>query len=264
MSVKEPPIDQADGERNRKIDTSLYRGLMALLELNRRDAMSARELSRHLDVPRTSARRILDTLAAAEFVEKVPFDARYRLNPHVAALSSGLSEAHVLSHAAAPLLFEATRQIDWSLALVTMAERDTVLQVSTAREARHAITFFKVGFKVPLFTSKAGKVMLAYLSEAERGALAARDAPIARVDLGGTGDLDRIRRDGFYAPPAEIGSRESHLYVPVFIGERAPACLIMRYFVSALPRSELLERFTPLLKRVSAEITERATTPEVD
>ncbi len=72
--------------------SSLKRGLRALSLLNARGTLSASELAGELQLPRTTARRVLDTLVGEGYAEKVPGGHQYRLTPMVGMLSSGFSD----------------------------------------------------------------------------------------------------------------------------------------------------------------------------
>jgi IclR family mhp operon transcriptional activator len=255
------PHNPANRRRNEL--GSLQKGLMALKALNRQDAVTASQLASQIGVSRTSARRILDTLATAGLVDKLSFDLQYRLAPAAADLSSGLSEEHVLSHVAAPVLEAATQEIGWTLSLVTVGDGHMVLRVTTQNKAAHAITFFRFGNKVPIFASQAGKLAMAYMADDEREALFER---LSRIPGNGVNSViltpaeaAGLRQKGYFIPntPADP---ESHLYVPVFTDSGVPGCLIMRYFVSAVRYIDLEQRYVPLMQRLSATISAQART----
>jgi IclR family mhp operon transcriptional activator len=242
---------------------SLQKGLLALKALNRQDGMTASQLATQIGVSRTSARRILDTLATAGLVDKLSFDLHYRLAPAAADLSSGLSEEHVLSHVAAPVLEAATQEIGWTLSLVTVGDGNMVLQVTTQNKAAHAITFFRFGDKVPIFASQAGKLAMAYMKDDEREALFDRISQLPGSEIRHViltpAEAAGLRQKGYYSPNTPA-SAESHLYVPVFTDRGVPGCLIMRYFVSAVPYIDLEQRYVPLMQKLSATISAQAKT----
>lgn len=240
---------------------SLHKGLKALQVLNRNKAMTARQLAIEMGLSRTSARRILDTLVSAGLIDKVDCELEYRLAPAAADLSSGLSEEHILSHVAAPLLYDATETIGWMLSLVTVSDGDMVLQVSTQKKAPYAITYFRQGERVPITASKAGRLATAYMVDSERETLIARMSDTERDHINQLlctpGEAASFRSRGFYHPISHDG-RESHLYVPIFMGDRVPACLIMRYLVSAMPYSQIEANYVTVMQDLSARITARA------
>lgn len=87
---------------------SLKRGLKAMMLINRQGSLAISELSRGLDLPRTTAERVLMTLLAEGFVDRDSQTKRFFLTGRVRALSGGYSDESSIAHVAAPLLFETT------------------------------------------------------------------------------------------------------------------------------------------------------------
>lgn len=243
------PDDLPDNyPRKRDALTTLIKGLDAVRALNTHPLLTAQEMAALLGVPRTTARRLLDTLVLSGVASKAANDSHYRLAPGAADLSSGLSESEILAHVAGPILRAATDDIGWTLSLVTLADEAMVLQVTTARTAAYAITYFPIGHSIPVYASNAGQVVLAYREDAEA---AAERLITPAVD--GSLKPAAIREQGYYAPVV-ARARESHLYVPLLLDDHAPGCLIMRYLVSAVPRRHLLERHVPYLQDIAGRI----------
>src|SRR5438067_445009 len=79
-----PQVTSANGEAGpgRKAELNgLRRGLCALRYLNIVNCVSANAMARALQVPHTTARRILDTLVAESCAEQIPYSNFYRLAP---------------------------------------------------------------------------------------------------------------------------------------------------------------------------------------
>lgn len=243
------PVKRASGGRGAL--TTLLHGLDAVAALNRHPVLTAQELADMLGLSRTAARRILDTLVGAGMAGKAPGDSHYRLAPGASSLSSGLSEEMILSHVATPLLHAATQDVGWTISLVTRAQASIVLQVTTARAAPYAIKHYAIGNTIPIAASQAGRVILAYLSDAARLALP------GGADAFEPALAEQIRAQGYYAPMVS-GEREWHLYTPVFVGARVPGCLIMRYMVSAVPRDKLVGLYVPRLHAIAKQISDQA------
>lgn len=230
---------------------SLSRGLEAIAALNRSSSLTASQLGEQIGVSRTTARRVLDTLLAGGYVDKEADAHDYRLAPQVADLSQGLTADHILCHVASPLLHAATQSDGWPLSLVVVNEATIELKLSTARSAAYAITYYPLGARTPIHSSQAGKLLIAYMPDDERAAL--------RATAGVSHDLtdvetEEMRERGYWAP-INGDARESHVFVPIFIGERPRACIIMRYFKSALRRNVLIRHHLPALQDLSARIT---------
>ncbi len=240
--------------------SSLRRGLNVLAFLNLKVSAKMAEIARAIDLPRTTARRIVDTLIDEGFVERIPDCLSYRLTPAVNRLSNGFSDESWVSHVASPLLFDMTREIGWPLSLSTPFGEDMMVRVSTDRATSLAIDHFQTGYKTPIMHSTAGRVMLAFASPVYRTALlelltksddpyqaAARDPDlVAHI-------IDKIRARGF-DHMAYVDFPESCLCVPVFLGGSVVGCLSLLYIKRALTAQTAEERFVPLLQDLAARI----------
>ncbi len=241
--------------------SSLKRGLRALSLLNARGALSASELAAELQLPRTTARRVLDTLVGEGYAEKVSGEHHYRLTPMVGMLSSGFSDESWIAHVAHPMLVHATRDIGWPLSIATPAADQMMVRVSTDRLTPLAMDHFGVGFKTPMLHGTSGHVMLAFMSSKQRELtlevlrhsrdpkqqLAKDDARIAAM-------LRTVRERG-YAHIVYSEYPEASLGVPVFLNNAARACLLITYLKVAIKPVVVVEQYLPLLKDLSARIT---------
>ena len=100
---------------------SLKRGLKAMTLINTAGSITISELSRALDLPRTTAERVLMTLLSEGYVARDPQTKRFFLTDRVRALSGGYSDESWIAHVAAPMLFETTGAIGWPLCIATPA-----------------------------------------------------------------------------------------------------------------------------------------------
>lgn len=230
--------------------STLERGIDAIVALNANPLLTAQDLATKLGIARTSARRILDTLVRSGVAEKGHGDSHYRLAPGSADLSSGLSENQILAHVAGPLLNAATVETGWTMSLVTLTGDILILQVTTAHIAPYSITNFRIGNRIPVYASQSGQVVLAYQRALQQDSAACLRTP----SLDGPTEAAVIRAQGYYAPI--VGDpREAHLYVPVFLGDLVPGCLIMRYLISAVPRQRVIESHVPRLQAIAGQIS---------
>jgi IclR family mhp operon transcriptional activator len=241
--------------------SSLKRGLRALSLLNLREVLTATELAAELRLPRTTARRVLDTLVEEGYAEKIPREHKYRLTPMVNVLSSGFSDESWIAHVAEPLLTKKTIEIGWPLVVATPSGDQMMVRVSTDRLTPLALDHFGVGFKTPMVHGTSGHVMLAFMSQPHREltlqvirsstdpkqALAREDARIRSI-------VTAVRAQGFAHiiykeyPEASVG-------VPIFLNGVARACLLMGYVKAALKPAQIVEKYVPQLKSLSEAIT---------
>jgi IclR family mhp operon transcriptional activator len=241
--------------------SSLKRGLHALSLLNSREILTASELGAELRLPRTTARRVLDTLVEEGYAEKLAREHKYRLTPMVNMLSSGFSDESWITHVAEPLLARKTIEIGWPLVVATPSGDQMMVRVSTDRLTPLALDHFGVGFKTPMVHGTSGHVMLAFMSQQHREltlqvlrnsadpkqALAREDARIRSM-------LNTVRSQG-YAHIIYKEYPEASVGVPIFLNGVARACLLMGYVKAAIKPAQIIEKYVPQLKTLSESIT---------
>jgi IclR family mhp operon transcriptional activator len=223
--------------------------------------LTASELAAELKLPRTTSRRVLDTLVEEGYAEKMTREHKYRLTPMVNVLSSGFSDESWIAHVAEPLLSKKTIEIGWPLVVATPSGDQMMVRVSTDRLTPLALDHFGVGFKTPMVHGTSGHVMLAFMSEQHREltlqvirsstdpkqALAREDARIRSI-------VNVVRSQGFAHiiykeyPEASVG-------VPIFLNGVARACLLMGYVKAALKPAQIVDKYVPQLKSLSEAIT---------
>jgi IclR family mhp operon transcriptional activator len=241
--------------------SSLKRGLKALSLLNLRETLTASDLGAELALPRTTARRVLDTLVEEGYAEKVSREHKYRLTPMVNMLSSGFSDESWITHVAEPMLSRKTIEIGWPLVVATPSGDQMMVRVSTDRLTPLALDHFGVGFKTPMVHGTSGHVMLAFMSHQHRELTlqVIRSSPdpkqaLAREDSRIRSMLNVVRSQGFAHiiykeyPEASVG-------VPIFLNGVARACLLMGYVKAAIRPAQIVERYVPQLKSLSEAIT---------
>ena len=230
--------------------SSLKRGLRALSLLNMRETLPATDLGQELRLPRTTARRVLDTLVAEGYAEKVQREHKYRLTPMVNMLSSGFSDESWIAHVAEPLLAQKTIDIGWPLVIATPSSDQMMVRVSTDR-------------LTPLALDPSGHVMLAFMSPQHRDltlqVLRNSTDPkqaLAREDARIRGMLQTVRKQG-YAHIIYKEYPEASVGVPVFLNGVARACLLMGYVKAAIKPAQIVDRYVPQLRVLADTITAR-------
>jgi DNA-binding IclR family transcriptional regulator len=250
-----------------EIINSLKRGLHALALINKRMSLTASELGMEFAIPRTSARRVLDTLAEQGFLEKSDSDGRYRLTPVVKSLSAGLHEESLIARAAEPLLARAVHEIGWRLAITTPSGTNMIVRVATTRlPGRSHRT--EIAPRTPMLHGSSGYVILAFLPAAQRDRLLrmlekSRDPrqSIARDPAALMSSLKRVRRMGF-ACRRYLEYPEASAGVPIFHHGVVRACLLMNYPKAALTEHQVSARYIPTLWDLASEIELQVSGPD--
>jgi IclR family mhp operon transcriptional activator len=244
---------------------SLKRGLKVLSLLNQIETVGVSELARRLELPRTTAERILLTLASEGYVERLPNDARYRLSAKVCNLARGFSEDNWIIHVATPLLFDMTKRIGWPLAIATPRGEVMILRVTTDPATSLWLHRRRIGAETPMLGSSSGLVSFAFADPAERSnLLALMTTSKYAANRRGAADpaalavlIDQIRQNGYAFQPPPNDSPERSISVPITINREVEAVLLMIYMPRALKNAIVQREYLPLLRKLADKIGER-------
>jgi IclR family mhp operon transcriptional activator len=246
---------------------SLKRGLQVLSLLNQIEAVGISELARRLDLPRTTAERILLTLASEGYVERPPNDKRFRLSAKVCSLASGFFVDDWVAHIATPLLFDVTRQIGWPLAIATPVSDRMVLRLTTDSATCLWLNRRRVGVETPMLASSSGLMYLASAGAAERNQLlqVLRASPMA-INRERAADamflsayVDPATTQGYAIQPPPNNMPERSISVPIELDGRVVAILLLIYMPRAIKDSRVLRDYLPVLRDLAARIGAQAT-----
>ena len=113
-------------------------------------------------IPKSTAARMLAALAAEGAVEQVPGETRYRLGPHLIALSSGLGDARGLVATARPILIDLARDLGEAAGL-SVRDGWTIHYVDQVDSANPVQVRDWTGTRIPLHAVSSGQVFLAQL-----------------------------------------------------------------------------------------------------
>lgn len=238
---------------------SLKRGLRAVLLINDAGSITISELSRQLELPRTTCERVLNTLVTERFVERDPQTKRYFLTTRVRALSHGYSDVSWIAHVATPRLFETTREIGWPLAIATPIGERMGLRVTTDPATSLGLHRRHIGSEIEMARSSSGHVFLAFLDDPQREQMLAllRESEdpgqaVARDEKRMAYLLEQVRANG-YSFGIDDG-RERSVSVPIFNHGKIEAVLLMMFIASAVSYPTVVANFVPRLKEMAARI----------
>jgi IclR family mhp operon transcriptional activator len=249
---------------------SLKRGLTVLSLLNKIDAISITELARHLELPRTTAERILLTLVAEGYVQRVPADKRYRLSAKVCSLADGFSDDCWIVEIATPMLFRVTRRIGWPLAIATPHDDHMVLRSTTDPATSLWLARRRIGAQTPMLNSSSGLVAYAFGEEAgveaRRQRLMRSDDPHNRGRATDAAALDLLLQpvhdNGFAFQPPPNNNPEQSIAFPIFIDGTYVASLLMIYMTRAMTSATVIAEYAPQLANLAAQIGAAASARE--
>jgi len=149
---------------DRYIVPGLERGLRLLAEFSARDrVLSAADLSRRLNVPRSTVFRLLATLEATGYVERADGGREYRLGLAVLRLGFDYLASLELTELGGPLLNRLRDEIEYPCNLVVRDGR-SVVYVAKAAASRPFASNVNVGARLPAHATVLGHVLLEDLS----------------------------------------------------------------------------------------------------
>jgi IclR family mhp operon transcriptional activator len=242
---------------------SLKKALRALTVMNKKGDATVTDIAVGIGVPRTTAYRLLETLAAEGYIAKQPNSGYYRLTSAVLQLASGFQSENLFLEIAQPLLSDLGRRIGWSVSLATPRANEMVTRITTNHDTALALDRFMIGTVVPMLHATTGFCYLAYCNDSEReilvGMARASGDPLQSLSHHGeklSSVLARVRTRGFCN--LEFNAyREGNVGVPLLIDGRPLGGIVMRYIKSAMTGEKLFKEYIPLLKEVSEQISEQ-------
>jgi IclR family mhp operon transcriptional activator len=241
---------------------SLKKALRVLKVMNQRGDATVSDVAVAISVPRTTAYRLLETLATEGFVERQPHSPYYRLTSEVLQLASGFQSENLLLEIARPMIYDLGAKIGWSLTLSTPRAAEMVTRITTNHDTALALDRYTIGTGVPLLHATTGFCYLAFCTDSEREILIgmARASGDPLQSLAHHRDkletvLQRVRSRGFCN--LEFSAyREGNVGVPLLAGERPVGGIVMRYIKSAMTGQKLLKDYIPQLTDLSTRISE--------
>jgi len=247
---------------------SLGRGLKMLAILNAGGEHRVASLARAVNLPRSTAFRLLCTLVEDGYVWRDPDSDVYHPTSMVLALSDGFDETARLVLAAKPKITDLGKELVWPVVLATLSGTSVLLRQTTDATSPLAVVRYAPGFRTPILDEAAGLVLLAFSSRQQREMLLdllyrddfraenreAREI-LTRADV--EKKIAEIRRLG-YACVHRGGqpSDRSALAVPVCAGPDALAAVAVRFARSAVNHQVIMERFLPALRSTARRIVD--------
>jgi len=168
-SLPEPPASDASGEKY--MVPALERGLRLMQEFGRDNAtLGAPELARRLNLPRATVFRMLNTLEAMGFLQRVGSGNDYRLGLAVLRMGFEFLASLELTQLGQPVIERLSRAIDLPCNIVVRDGRSIVYVAKVTPPVPFASSVH-VGTRLPAHATVLGHVLLGDLSLPELRAL---------------------------------------------------------------------------------------------
>ncbi len=202
------------------MDKTLLKGLRVLELLATSDRpLGVTEVAQHMDLLKSNAHRVLQTLVAAGYAAPVPETGRYRPTLKLWSLGSAVAVSTDLRAIAAPLLGR-LRDVTGETAFLALLDGTDVTFVEIQPSARALRVHTAVGARMPAYCTSPGKVLLAF-EEPIRDASELlplqhfTQTTVADVEALRS-ELKKIRRQGYAVNSGEYREEVSGVAVPVF------------------------------------------------
>ena len=135
--------------------------------------LGLRDVSSRTGFNKSTAYRILTTLAKTGYLERNADTGKYAIGPSILRLSEGYFRQVDLFTKARPVLQELVNRFNETAGLSVRSNlhRILVLQIESSQDLRRVVT---IGVPIPLHVGSASKVLLAFLHEEERDEIISR------------------------------------------------------------------------------------------
>lgn len=215
MKQQESPVPSNGTSDVRVLDKALD----IILTFTRQDSeLGPTEVAQRVGIPRSTAHRVMLTLARRGFLEREEATGRYRLGAMFLLLASQVEMQQDLKRAALPVL----RQLQQStgeavnLNVVYQGERLCIEKIDSQHALRAQIS---VGSRTPLYAAAPARVLLAFLPEQERERVLTSLRPVTGNTLIDPeqlrADLARIRETGYATSAGEAVPGVASVAAPV-------------------------------------------------
>lgn len=171
-SVVDPCDDASHGPQRSNSNLSSVASAARLLKafVGDRRELGVTEAARQLGLGKSTAHRLLSTLAQERLLEQDPRTGAYRLGLAMYELGSSVSTYTVLHEVCAPVMDQLRAATKGSVQVAVLDGHD-VLYVERRETSATLRLFGRVGHRFPANVTGSGKLLLAFLPEERREAL---------------------------------------------------------------------------------------------
>jgi IclR family mhp operon transcriptional activator len=219
------------------------------------------DLHRATGISRPAVHRIVDSLCAFGYLERVNGHSSVRLTSEILALSSGYKPENRMAERAMPVLLELQKRIRWPHTFATPEADMMVIQATTRQHNPFVFDRGRTGMKLPFLTTAIGCVYLAHCSEAEREAIftrmqthGQRDEMFEEVLTNSRYRIANAAEKGFALRAGGEPERTTTIAVPVVVYSTAVGALCTTFPTSAIALDEACAKYVPELRQAAASL----------
>jgi len=221
MTTDHHSPEQSEDGSERYTVPALERGLRLLCEFGRENrSLSAPELARRFQLPRSTVFRLLTTLENMGFIERVPSGNEYTLGLAVLRLGFEYLAALPLNELGLPLLEQLSERTQQPCNLVVRDGR-SIVYIARVSPPSPFVSAVHIGTRLPAHATVLGHILLADLDlpalrqlyPEERLEIFSSYTPATVVDLFDT--VQTVRQQGYVAGQGYFETNISTLAAPV-------------------------------------------------
>jgi IclR family pca regulon transcriptional regulator len=245
---------------------SLERGLAILSSFSaERRSIGVSEMAHELGLTRSTAHRYIATLAGLGYLNQDPATRKYLLGPRVLELGFTAINSMELRDVAAPHLRRLCDETGHTVNMAILDDVDIVYveRFRTSRRHQNEIDLdLHVGSRLPAYCTSMGKVLLAFLPDAERDELLSRitfsrrgpNTLTTRTAL--LAELRHVRATGIAVNNEELAHGLRSVAVPVLAanGEAVAAVNLAAHRTMA-SLDDLVARIGPVMQQTASAIS---------
>jgi IclR family mhp operon transcriptional activator len=237
------------------------RGLDVLHEINRSGGIRAGDVARHLELPRPTVYRLLETLEELGYVARSASDDRFRVTRRASSLGDGYDPGVVICQAAAHLA-ELSKILVWPVDLSTYENASMVIQETTHSRSPLSIDRGMIGRRLPVLRTSAGRAYLATCAPRERDVIInhlrrideADDRPFLEAGRLSRMIAETAQRGYAIRNAGEYNPKTSSIAVPIIRDDVVFGCISIIWIRSALSLDQAIAEFVAPLRQAAAAI----------
>lgn len=245
--------DGAHGERLKSVGTALD-----VLECFAVDGeLGVSDIARRLGIAKSTAHRLLTTLASRGMVAQNAENGLYRLGLHLYELGQLALARHTLRHLAMPFLQELRRATRFTVNF-SVADGPDIVFVERLLTAQSGQALSHAGYRYPAHCTSSGKAIAAFDPVLAHARVTAGFPPRARSTVRCEAEwnaaLDHVRRHGYAESQDESFDGVSSVAVPVLDGRRVAVAAVSVFGPTEMVGPEV-GQLVPLLVAAAHQIS---------
>lgn len=212
------------------------------------------DIARRLDIAKSTAHRLLTTLASRGFVEQNPHSGRYQLGIHLYELGHLAQARFDLRQVALPTMMELSRSVGCVINL-SVPDGADVVYIERLEVGAGSKLIAGMGRRLAAPMTSSGKAIAAFNPDLDRACrdrgFPIRDAVPLRTEQDWDEALEAVRRRGFAMTSNEAFANHTSIAVPLLdVGQQSFAALSVLgptdHMLSQIPHLERVLRASAL------------------